>query len=112
MIGAGTIISPIIKIVTTVAILAAAYVFIIKPTLDTTEKVTDSVSNSFGESFGEAGGLSPSIEKSIRQAEKLQEQAAQASQTQVQDANKLLGCITRAEQDVEKITACNEKFSP
>ena len=38
MIGAGTIISPIIKIVTTVAILAAVYFFIVKPTLDTTEK--------------------------------------------------------------------------
>jgi hypothetical protein len=39
MIGAGTIINPIIKIVTTVAILGAAYLFIVRPVLDTTEEV-------------------------------------------------------------------------
>ena len=38
MIGAGTVINPIIKIVTTVAILAAVGIFIVKPVLETTEK--------------------------------------------------------------------------
>ena len=41
MIGAGTVINPIIKIVTTVAILAATYVFIRKPVLETTEKAVE-----------------------------------------------------------------------
>ena len=43
MIGAGTIINPILKIVTTVAILGAAYIFIVKPVLDTTEDITGDV---------------------------------------------------------------------
>ena len=42
MLGAGTVINPIIKIVTTVAILAAVGIFIVKPVLDTTEKAIDS----------------------------------------------------------------------
>jgi hypothetical protein len=49
MLGAGTVINPIIKIVTTVAILAAVYFFIVKPTLDTTNEAFDSFSNSFPE---------------------------------------------------------------
>ena len=54
MLGAGTVINPIIKVVTTVAILAAAYLFIVKPALDTTEKISgqinDSVRNSINDS--------------------------------------------------------------
>ena len=42
MIGAGTVINPIIKIVTTVAILAAVGFFIVRPILDTTNKAIDS----------------------------------------------------------------------
>ena len=40
MLGAGTVINPIIKIVTVVAILAATYFFIVKPVLDTTERTS------------------------------------------------------------------------
>jgi hypothetical protein len=47
MLGAGTFINPIIKIVTTVAILGAAYLFIVKPALDTTNSAFDSFSDSF-----------------------------------------------------------------
>jgi hypothetical protein len=46
MLGAGTVINPIIKIVTTVAILAAVYILVLKPVLDTTDKAFDSVSDS------------------------------------------------------------------
>ena len=42
MLGAGTVINPIIKIVTTVVVLGAAYLFIVKPVLDTTDKAIDS----------------------------------------------------------------------
>ena len=38
---------PIIKVITTVAILAAVYIFIVKPTLDTTNSAFDSFSDSF-----------------------------------------------------------------
>ena len=41
MIGAGTIINPILKVVTTVVILAAVGLFVVKPVLDTTEKAID-----------------------------------------------------------------------
>ena len=47
MLGAGTVINPIIKIVTTVAILGAVYLFIVKPALDTTNSAFESFSDSF-----------------------------------------------------------------
>ena len=52
MLGAGTIINPIIKIVTVVAILGAAYLFIVKPVLDTTDSVIDRSFDAFDQSFG------------------------------------------------------------
>lgn len=47
MLGAGTVINPLIKIITTVAILGAVYLFIVKPALDTTNNAFDSFSDSF-----------------------------------------------------------------
>ena len=43
MLGAGTVINPIIKIVTTVVILGAVGIFIVRPILDTTNNAIDSV---------------------------------------------------------------------
>jgi hypothetical protein len=47
MLGAGTVINPLIKIITTVAILGAVYLFIVKPALDTTNNAFDTFSDSF-----------------------------------------------------------------
>ena len=47
MLGAGTVINPLIKIITTVVILGAVYLFIVKPALDTTNNAFDSFSDSF-----------------------------------------------------------------
>lgn len=44
VIGAGTIINPILKIATVVAILAAVSIFIVKPILDTTEREVERAS--------------------------------------------------------------------
>jgi type II secretory pathway component PulM len=112
LIGAGTIISPIIKIVTTVAILAAVYFFFVKPALDTTETISNNVNKSISRSFDNFDNFTPDVQKSVREAQKLQEKAAQSSSAQVADAQKLLDCITDANNDVNKINACNAKFSP
>ena len=64
MLGAATVINPIIKIVTTVAVLAAVYVFIIKPVLDTTEASFDAFDNA----FPDVSGLSTDIQSQIDEA--------------------------------------------
>ena len=112
MIGAGTFISPLIKVVTTVAILAAVYFFIVKPTLDTTNDVIDRSFDAFSPAIEQAQDVGPQIERSIKQAQKLQETSAQTSSQQIQQASKLLDCINAASGNVDKIQTCNAKFSP
>jgi hypothetical protein len=62
VIGAGTVINPIIKIVTTVAILAAVGFFIVRPVLDTTEDVIDEVGS-------QIEGASRQSERAIRDSQ-------------------------------------------
>lgn len=109
MIGAGTIISPIIKIVTTVAILGAIYLFFLKPTLDTTENISNSISNSIEESIDGFDNFTPDIQKDVDKALK---QAERVSGAQTASVDKFLDCINDASGDVNKISACNAKFSP
>jgi hypothetical protein len=108
MIGAGTFISPLIKIITTVAILAAVYFFIVKPVLETTESTIDRSFQSI-EGFGD---LQPDVKDSIRDAEKLADEQQAASAARIKEANKLLDCITAAGADTAEIERCNERFDP
>jgi hypothetical protein len=81
MLGAGTIINPIIKIVTTVAILAAVYFFIVKPAMDTTNNAFDA----FDDAFPNADNLSSDLQETIDDA--------LGSTT---DPDRLRACIKRA----------------
>jgi len=54
MLGAGTVINPIIKIVTTVVILAAVGIFIVRPVLDTTDKAINSVNDQINDAQHQA----------------------------------------------------------
>jgi F0F1-type ATP synthase membrane subunit b/b' len=112
MIGAGTFINPVVRIVTTVAILAAVYFFIVKPALDTTENITNSVNDSISQSFKGFDNLSPNIQQQIKQAEKLSQSASSTSDQQLQQANRLLSCIQNANSNVNRIQACNNRFGP
>jgi len=99
MLGAGTVINPIIKIITTVAILGAVYLFIVKPALDTTENITNSVTGSF-DSFDDA----------FQQAEDAGVTIPEPSSQKAQ--NKLLDCVQSAGQNTDKLQRCAEKFAP
>lgn len=109
MIGAGTIISPIIKVVTTVAILGAIYFFFVKPVLDTTENITDKTFGDIAQQIDGFDNFAPDIQndvdKALRQAEK-------ANAGQAPSVDKLLDCINNAVPDAAKISACQAKFSP
>ena len=113
MIGAGTFINPLIKIVTTVAILAAIYFFFVKPALDTTEKVArapgdisrsinDTVNESLDRSFKQQSDLQKSIQNSIDSS----------IPPSARRAQKRGECISRAGGDVARSQACSEKVPP
>lgn len=108
MIGAGTFINPLLKVLTTVAILVAVYFLIVRPVLDTTDKAFETVSPAF-EGFDDVGG---DVRRSFRQAERIQTRQQAASTAQTKEANKLLSCVTSAAGDVGKIERCNAKYDP
>jgi hypothetical protein len=105
MIGAGTFINPLLKIITVVAVLGATYIFILEPILDTTEDITDSVNNSIGESLQSTNNQ---IDKALEQSGATQTvEIPQSAQDSLKEANRLLDCIQRANGNVEKIQRCN-----
>jgi hypothetical protein len=96
MLGAGTIINPILKIVTVVAVLAAVYLFIVKPILDTTNDAFDQ----FGGAFGD---LPSSIQDQVDEAfNQLDDDTAR---------KRLERCIKEAGSNTQRIDRCVERFT-
>ena len=101
MIGAGTVINPIIKIVTTVIILGAVYLFFVKPALDTTNNAFDEFGlDNLSETFDD---LPTDIQEQVDSA---------LEGTSRNEATKVGDCITRVQPDTDKIQRCVERFSP
>jgi hypothetical protein len=108
MIGAGTFINPLLKIVTTVVILGAIYLFFVKPILDTTN---DAI-NTARPAFNDLSQAQQQAGRQLRQAGIDQQRAIQIAGDAQNNANKLLNCIQAAKSDVDKIAACGQKFGP
>ena len=106
MIGAGTVINPILKIVTTVAILAAVYFFIVKPTLDTTENISN---RAFDTSDQIQNDIRDSIQNSVPSGSKPIDVKIPQS---AEKAQKLGNCVSGAVGDVAAIQKCMNRFSP
>ena len=67
----GNVASGAIRLLVAVGILAAAYFFIVRPVLDTTENVSDTVNSSIqsaNESFEQSFGPNSEAEKALRRA--------------------------------------------
>jgi len=103
MLGASTVINPIIKIVTTVVILGAVYLFFVKPALDTTEDISNSINESISGSFD-------SFDDAFDEAQDVGVTIPEPSNKKAQ--NKLMSCVQSASQDVDKLQRCAEKFAP
>jgi hypothetical protein len=107
----GNLSAGIIRLLVTVGILAAVYFFIVKPTLDTTEKVSHEVNVNVQKGFESAdlGEINNTIEDVNRQVQREIKKSYRASRQQG-DADKLIRCIQRAHQNVNKIQRCSERF--
>lgn len=107
MIGAGTVINPLIKIVTTFAILGAVYLFIVKPTLETTEHISDGINQQINSAFGgldqnQKQRVSRTLKKSKIKAEQVSVSGSISANQQLKIAN----CINRVAPDTAKIQRC------
>jgi hypothetical protein len=112
MLGAGTVISSVIRLVTTVAILAAVYFFIVRPVLDTTESVTHSINSTLHPALHSAqkaireSGVNPSKIKHQIKVSINQTTGHVDTSGLPKDAQRVLNCINHANGDVNKIQNC------
>lgn len=106
MIGAGTIINPILKVATTVAILAAVYFFVIRPVLDTTEKAIAPFNQALEKSFEQIDRAVDRADAPFTQVEVRRE----VSGLTPGQAGRLTDCIQQAGTNVARFNRCFERF--
>jgi len=106
----GNLTAGIIRLLVTVGILAAVYFFVVRPALDTTEKISHEVNVNVQRSLKEAD-IGKTIESVNRQVQREIKKSLRHAPSH-SAADKLLRCIQRAHQNVHKIERCNEKYSP
>ena len=109
----GSLSSGIIRLLVTVGILAAAYFFIVKPVLSTTEKAIDGANKSFERSFGVKGADITDISGTIEDVNiRIQRQIRRSFHVAKKEGNpkRLVKCIQRSHGNVQKIERCTVKF--
>jgi hypothetical protein len=96
----GNVTSGIIRLAVAAGILFCAYLFIVKPVLDTTNKAIESSGlNQIGKSLQDLG---PRIEREVKHSFRVAK--AQGN------PQRLLRCVKQADQDVNKIKRCTRRF--
>jgi hypothetical protein len=107
----GSLTSGIIRLLVSVGILAAAYFFIVKPVLHTTDNAIDSANKSFERSFGKngLGGLQKTFDDVNKQVEVQIERSFHVAKTEG-NPKRLVRCIKRSNGDVHRIQRCTVKF--
>ncbi len=104
MIGAGTFINPLIKIATVFAVLAAVFIFIVKPVLDTTNHALDE-----GSHF--SNQLNHQINHAFDNIDKTQ-QAKVSKSVKGTSVNIPAGKIPKSAQAQLKIAECVQNAAP
>ncbi|MGN6588145.1 MAG: hypothetical protein ACTHKT_11870 [Solirubrobacterales bacterium] len=107
----GNLTAGIIRLLVTVGILVAVYFLLVRPALDTTEKISHEVNVDVQKGFEQAhvGDIGKTIEDVNRRVQREIRRSLRQTQGH-NEANKLIHCIQRAHQDVDKIQRCNAKY--
>jgi len=107
----GNLSAGIIRLLVTVGILAAVYFFVVKPTLETTKEISHEVNGNIQKGFQQSdlGDINETIDDVSRQVQREIKQSLRQSRQQG-NANQLIACIQRANQNVNKIQRCSERF--
>ena len=107
----GNLTAGIIRLLVTVGILAAVYFFVVKPTLETTKDISREANENISKGFEQSdmGDINKTIDDVNRQVQREIKRSLRASKRQG-DADKLIRCIQRANQNVNRIQRCSERF--
>jgi hypothetical protein len=110
----GNVTSGIIRLAVAVGVLAAVYLFIVKPVMDTTNNAIDSANKSFEKSFHtplDLKDVNKTIENASRQVQiqihrSIEHTASSAKQ------QKLLHCVQASAGNTHKMRRCVVRFQP
>jgi predicted PurR-regulated permease PerM len=110
----GNVTAGIIRLLVTVGIIAAVGFFLVKPALETTENISREANQSIQNGFKRGGTTNfADVNKTIndvnRQVQREIKKSLRASKRQG-NADRLIRCIQRAHNDVNKIQRCSERF--
>ena len=120
----GMFTSSVLRLAVTVGILAAAYFFIVRPVLDTTDKAIDSA-NGFNQTLNaniqqsaRQADVNPNVarqvRRSIRRANRQVQRALNQSLNQSAPSQarqqRLLHCVQRADGNVNKMQRCTRRY--
>jgi Tfp pilus assembly protein PilO len=107
----GNLSAGIIRLLVTVGILAAVYFFVVKPTLETTKEISHEVNVNVEKGFQQSdlSEINKTIDDVNRQVQREIKHSLRQSRQQG-NADKLINCIQRAHQNVNKIQRCSERF--
>jgi hypothetical protein len=107
MLGAGTVINPIIKIVTTVIVLAAVGIFIVRPVLDTTDKAIESVNDQIGSAQAQSQDAFDEADLNAAQS-RADSYATSLQSTWPAAAREIKGCVRAAGDNIVAAERCAE----
>jgi hypothetical protein len=108
----GNLTSTVLRLALVVGTLAAVYLFIVKPTLDTTEEISN---RAFDHSQQTQQNIQRSIQQQIRDTNRQVQRSVNQSLQQTKrqggtDPRQLLACVQRANGNVNRIQACSRRF--
>ncbi|MBS1878883.1 MAG: hypothetical protein JST31_05180 [Actinobacteria bacterium] len=114
----GNLSSGVIRLAVTVGILAAIYLLLLRPILNSTEKISRETNQSIEQSINGVGPNGAGIEdvsKTLREVNRRVQREIRksfhvAKAHGVANPTKLVKCIQRAEGNVHKIQRCTVKF--
>jgi len=96
-----TLARSLIRLIVTVAILAAVYLFLVRPILDTTNDTIDRAFDSFG-------GVESSIDNAFDDAGVNPPNISGVGKT---DAEKVLACVQRVQPNATRMQRCAARFT-
>jgi hypothetical protein len=108
----GSLSSGIIRLLVTVGVLAAAYFFIVKPVLKTTDNAINSTNQTIQKSFeaGDFKDIGKSIDGVSREIKRQVTHSFKVTTRNGGNPQKLLHCVQRANGNVTRIQRCTRRF--
>jgi F0F1-type ATP synthase membrane subunit b/b' len=110
----GNLTTGIIRLAVAVGILGAAYLFIVKPVMSTTENVSKTINDTTNRAFESANrdfekafGPHSQAQRALNKAKRQVHQVAPHS-----NSDKLLRCVQAASGDVVKMQRCTIRYQP